>query len=243
MIGFEQKLPGYAVLLVGILAASRGNKQYFCEIAVLAGCIAFLGIVPIGTDIRIGHATVMFIAMWVLLLVPFFVFRDVFKEKAIAYKWRGTPRWTRVHLAYFVIVVILAYLFIPFYLVHSGVYLNWPAATDLDKTVRLFIGTNLLGLWDELFFVCTVLTILRRQLPFTVANIFMSMVFSSFLYDLGFRSWGIFVVIIFTLLQGYIYKQTKSLPFVVAIHLTFDLILFFALINAHQPERFNFFLV
>ena len=56
--------------------------------------------------------------------------------------------------------------------------------------VRLFIGVNAVGLWDELFFICTAFALFRRHFPLWQANILQATIFVSFLWELGYQSWG-----------------------------------------------------
>lgn len=97
------------------------------------------------------------------------------------------------------------------------------------------IGTQALGLWDELFFISTTLGLLRQFFPFAVANLFQAIMMTSFLYELGFRKWVFLILFLFSLLQGYIFKKTESLFYVITIHLTLDLVLYLALIHAYYP--------
>ena len=90
---------------------------------------------------------------------------------------------------------------------------------------RLFIGVNAVGLWDELFFICTVFTLLRRHFPTVAGQSPQAMVFVSFLWELGYQSWGPLLTFPFALVQGYIFNRTRSLPYVVSVHLIFDCVL------------------
>jgi membrane protease YdiL (CAAX protease family) len=67
-------------------------------------------------------------------------------------------------------------------------------------------------------------------------------VFVSFLWELGYRSWGPVFTIPFALLQGYIFVRTKSLLYVVTVHLSFDIIIFMIIVHAHTPSLFPIFL-
>jgi hypothetical protein len=46
----------------------------------------------------------------------------------------------------------------------------------------------------------------------------------------------------FAMLQGYTFKLTKSLTYVVSVHLIFDLVLFLALVHAHNRDWLPVFL-
>ena len=118
---------------------------------------------------------------------------------------------------------------------------NWPTVTELDQIARLFVGVNAVGLWDELFFICVVFALLRRHFPFWQANVLQAVVFVSFLWELGYRGWGPVLTVPFALLQGYIFQRTRSLTYVVTVHLSFDLIIFMILVHAHTPAWFDIF--
>jgi hypothetical protein len=46
----------------------------------------------------------------------------------------------------------------------------------------------------------------------------------------------------FALLQGFIFARTKSLTYVVCVHLLFDLVVFLVLVHAHNPGWLPIFL-
>ena len=108
-----------------------------------------------------------------------------------------------------------------------------PAAAR--ELVRFFIGVNAVGTWDELFFICTVFALLFRHFPFWQANTLQAVVFVSFLWELGYRAWGPLLTIPFALLQGFIFMKTRSLAYVVTVHLLFDAVVFLVLVHAHNP--------
>ena len=58
-----------------------------------------------------------------------------------------------------------------------------------------------------------------------------SVVFVSFLWELGYQSWGPALTIPFALLQGFIFQRTRSLAYVVIVHLSFDAIIFMILVT------------
>ena len=93
---------------------------------------------------------------------------------------------------------------------------------------------NAVGTWDELFFICTVFALLRRHFPTWQANLLQTIVFVSFLWELGYQSWGPLLTIPFALLQGYTFKLTKSLTYVLVVHLLFDAIVFAVIVYAHN---------
>jgi len=60
-------------------------------------------------------------------------------------------------------------------------------------------------------------------------------VFVSFLWELGYRAWGPVLTIPFALLQAVIFLKTRSLGYVVTVHLLFDAVVFAVLVHAHNP--------
>ena len=150
--------------------------------------------------------------------------------------------WTTWQRGYLVIVPLLAWLILPFYFIRSCAYLNWPVITEASEYVRFFVGVNAVGTWDELFFICTCFALLHRHFPMWQANVLQSVIFVSFLWELGYTAWGPFLTTPFALLQGYIFVRTRSLTYVVLVHLIFDAVVFLAIVHAHNPDVFPFFL-
>ncbi|MET0673595.1 MAG: CPBP family intramembrane glutamic endopeptidase [Microbacterium pygmaeum] len=167
--------------------------------------------------------------------VPYVLSRFVYRDYAIRFPWRGGGRWTRFQWTWLIAVLALGWLILPFYFITSGVYTNWPVVDTPDMIARLFVGVGSVGIWDELFFICVVFTLLRRHFPDWQANLFQTIVFVSFLWELGYQAWGPLLTIPFALVQAYIFKRTRSLTYVVTVHLLFDAVVFLVLVHAHNP--------
>lgn len=167
--------------------------------------------------------------------VPYVISRWVYRDRAIRFPWRGGGRWTAFQWSWLAAVLVLGWLILPFYFITSGVYLNWPVVDTPDLIARLFVGVGAVGIWDELFFICTCFALLRRHFPFWQANVLQAVVFVSFLWELGYRAWGPVLTIPFAVLMGYIFMRTRSLAYVVTVHLLFDAVVFLVLVHAHNP--------
>ena len=167
--------------------------------------------------------------------VPYVLSRWVYRDRAIRFPWRGGGRWTTFQWVWLAAVLVLGWLILPFYFITSGVYLNWPVVDTPELIARLFVGVGAVGIWDELFFICTCLALLRRHFPFWLANVLQAVVFVSFLWELGYQAWGPLLTIPFALLQGFIFMRTRSLTYVVTVHLLFDAVVFLVLVHAHNP--------
>lgn len=184
---------------------------------------------------------VMASTLGLAVLLPYLYYRNK-PGQAIRFKYRIRSVLTWHKIAFILLSAILAYLIFPFYFQSTGSYNNWPSANNTSQVILLFIGTNALGFWDELFFINTLLTIFRRHVRFWVANMAQAVFFTAFLYELGFTGWAPFMIYPFALLQGYTFMKFKSLGFVIAVHLTVDFILFLAILAAYNNLPFQFFI-
>jgi membrane protease YdiL (CAAX protease family) len=238
---FLQRPTGYGMLAAGVALAAVVDRYLCRHLAVIAASLVVISTIPLAADLSDAGIARFAVVLTLALAVPFVVLRFVFREDVIAFPWRTGQRWSRFEYTYLVVVVVLGYLVLPPYFIGSGAYRNWPTVTEPGEIARLFLGVNAVGLWDELFFICIVFALLRRHFPVGLANVLQAVVFVSFLWELGYRSWGPALTIPFALLQGYIFARTRSLTYVVTVHLSFDLIIFMILVNAHTPELFDVF--
>ncbi len=169
------------------------------------------------------------------VVVPYVVSRWVYRDRAIGFPWRGGHRWKRWQWLWLAAVLVLGWLILPFYFITSGVYANWPVVDSPDLIARLFVGVGAVGIWDELFFICTCFALLRRHFADGAANVLQAIVFVSFLWELGYQAWGPVLTVPFALLQAVIFLRTRSLAYVVTVHLLFDAVVFAVLVHAHNP--------
>jgi membrane protease YdiL (CAAX protease family) len=174
--------------------------------------------------------------------VPYILSRYIYKDNVISFHFLNGRRWYRAEIMYIFVTAAVAYLLLPFYFANTGAYHNWTVLPGTVNLIRLFLGTQLLGLWDELFFVNTALTLLRQHIQFWWANLIQAAFWTAFLYQLGFRSWAPLLIYPFALLQGYIFRRTGSLLYIITIHLTLDLVLFLVLVHAYYPSWLPIFI-
>lgn len=243
LIGAQFKTAGWLILALGALALFLTKKQFREEILLIFISIALLGITPINTAVSNSNFIIMGTLLGLALILPYAISKYVYKRPAVEFKLHHGRKWNKKEILYIFLTGFITYLLFPFMLLNTGSYANWTVEASTEGLFRLFIGTNVLGIWDELFFICTVLGILRRHFEFKIANLAQAVLFTSFLYDLGFRGWAAIIIFFFALLQGFIFKKTESLFYVVTIHLTADFILFLALIYTHHPELISVFLI
>jgi membrane protease YdiL (CAAX protease family) len=240
----ELKWLGWALLGLATIPPVMAYKSAFGRhMLLLIGVLVLLGLVPIDTTITYSHIAVMGTVLALTILVPYFVARDWFKEKLlITFPFRTGRKWYRKEIGYVIFAGVASYFILPFYLGTTGSYLNWGVELETSYIVRLFMGTNALGIWDELFFVGICLALLRQHLPFWFANIAQATMWTAFLYELGFRGWGPFAIFFFALSQGLIFRNTKSVLYIITVHLTLDFVLFLVLIHLNHPEYLRIFI-
>jgi membrane protease YdiL (CAAX protease family) len=244
LFGLEEQPVGWALLVAGLVvawfASEAGDRSLVRHLGLVATSLFLISLIPLKADLSNAAIARFAVVLSLAVLVPLLVSRYAWGEDIIRFPVR-TGRWTRFEWTYLVVVVALGYLVLPVYFISSGAYLNWPAISTPSEIARLFVGVNAVGLWDELFFICTVFALLRRHFSFWQANVLQATVFVSFLYELGYQSWGPLLTIPFALLQGYIFQRTKSFLYVLAVHLSFDVIIFGVLVHAHNPGWLDVF--
>ena len=236
LFGTGNALVGYGLLALSLLCAAVINRRFAQHLSMIAAGLVIISLVPLNADLSLGHMAQMGTALAAAVLLPWLISRFALREQIIKFPVNTGRKWPLAAKLYLLAVVALGFLVLPVYLISTGVYQNWPDASDPAIFWRLFIGVNSVGIWDELFFICTAFALLRKHFPDWQANILQAVIFSSFLWEIGYQSWGPLLTFPFALLQGYTFKLTKSLSYVVSVHLIFDLVLFLALVHAHNRE-------
>jgi membrane protease YdiL (CAAX protease family) len=205
------------------------------DLSLIAVGLLIVSTIPLKAELDNLAMLRFAIALGGAVAVPYVISRWVYRDHGIRFPWRGGERWTTFQWTWLAGVLVLGWLILPFYFITSGVYLNWPVVETPELIARLFVGVGAVGIWDELFFICTCFALLRRHFPFWQANVLQSVVFVSFLWELGYQAWGPLLTVPFALLQGFIFMKTRSLTYVVTVHLLFDAVVFLVLVHAHNP--------
>ena len=231
----------YVPLVLGVALGWFVDRRLGKDLLLVAIGQGIISLISLEAQLDNGAMLRFTTALSLAVVVPWAISRYVYGNHVIVFPLRTGRRWTRAQWTYLGVVVIAAYLILPFYFIGSGAYLNWPAITSAEDIARLFVGVNAVGIWDELFFICTVFALFRSHFPMWTANILQATVFVSFLWELGYREWGPLLTIPFALVQGWIFSWTKSLTYVLAVHLLFDAVVFMVLVHAHNPHLFDFF--
>ncbi|WP_019135557.1 CPBP family glutamic-type intramembrane protease [Cellulomonas massiliensis] len=231
----------YLPLVAGVALGWLARRELGRDLLVVAVGMGIVSSISLEADLSDRGMAAFTVVLSSAVLVPYALSRGLFRDRTIVFPLRTGRRWGRVQWTYLVVVLAAGYLILPWYFLSSGAYLNWPHVTTSDEILRLFVGVNAVGIWDELFFVCTVFALLRKHLPLWPANLLQATVFVSFLWELGYREWGPLLTVPFALVQGLTFSITKSLTYVVTVHLLFDAVVFMVLVHGHNPELFDIF--
>lgn len=227
---------GLGILAVSLLAGILIDRELGRDLSLIGIGIAIVSTTSVEADVTWPSFVRIGLVLGLAVLTPFLLDRFVLRRRAITFPWRSHEKKTRLEIAYVFLVPLLGYLLLPFYFIRSGAYLNWPHITDLSELLRFFVGVNAVGTFDELFFICTCLVLLRRHFPLWQANLLQMVIFVSFLWELGYREWAPLFTIPFALLQGWLFAKTRSLGYVLTVHLLFDALVFLAIVHAHNRD-------
>lgn len=240
ILALQQQVMGYLLVLVGLVALLQAPSVFRRHIALIYAALAILGSVEIGTTTKFPLGPIMGVALFLSVAGPYLYLRFRYNDHTIKFPLRSKTKWTRRDITYIFVIIFAAYLILPPMLRSGDSYLNWVIDPGLWGWIESYVGLNMVGFWDELFFVSTVFALLKRHFPLWAANLGQATLFTSFLYVLGFQGWAPLVIFPFALSQGYMFNKTHSLTYVLAIHLTIDLILHLTLIELNHPTWINF---
>ncbi|WP_281640495.1 CPBP family intramembrane glutamic endopeptidase [Aurantimicrobium minutum] len=233
---------GYLTVVAGLALAFSISWRFARDLLLIAIPLVGIEQISLKANLEWGNIALMGTVLVLAVAVPYSLSRWVFKDHAITFPGRPGQPWTRLEWIWLGLVLILGWLILPLYFIGSGSYLNWPAVAEPSEIARLFVGVGFVGIWDELFFICTIFALLRRHFPLWIANGLQAIVFVSFLWELGYRSWGPLLTIPFALIQAWIFEKSKSVYYVITVHLLFDVVVFLVLIYAYHPQWAPIFL-
>lgn len=238
----QVRVTGYLPMVAALVLAWCANRAFAKDLSVIAACLGLISAISVEADISWTNILRMGLVLSAVVVGPWLVTRWWFRDDTIVFPRRRGQPWSRLEWAWLAFVVIVAWLVLPQYFMRTGVYLNWPSLETWSEIIRLFFGVNAVGIWDELFFICTVFALLRKHFAFWPANVLTTIIFVSFLWELGYRSIGPLLTIPFALVQAFIFTRTKSLPYTVTVHLLFDALVFLTIVHAHHPQALPIFI-
>src|SRR5699024_5770176 len=232
---------GYLPLLAGVALGFAASRPLGRDLGLIVLGLGIVSTISVEANIEWPNFFLMGAVLTAAVVVPYIVHRTALRDDAIRYPRRRGKPWSALEWGWLVFVLAAGWLILPRYFIHSGTYRNWPAVESPSEIGRLFVGVNAVGIWDELFFICMIFTLLARHFPFWTANVLTSIIFVSFLWEIGHRSWGPLLTIPFALVQAVIFTKSRSLPYTITVHLLFDFVVFCSIVHAHHPEWLPFF--
>lgn len=234
LMGFQKTALGYVILIIGLAGLGLCTKEFQHNFVLVYFAIALLGVTPLDTSVGLQHAILIGVPLFLAIAVPHLVTRYIYKNP-LRVPFNIRRIWHRKEISYILLVLILSYLLLPFMLRETNSYPSWTILPGFWNILTSYVGLNAVAIWEELFCVTTALTIFRRHLPFWQANIAQAVIFSSFLFSVAFIGWSWLVIFFFALSQGYIYKKTNSLAYVLAIHLSLDVFVHLSILGLNHP--------
>jgi len=231
---------GWPMLAISLgLAFKTPQRNWWRTTVLLAYLIILLFFTAIDGDTTDGHIIELALKLGLgVLVVPALAARFWLKER-LDYSWFH-GRWSLHMWLWFPMGFILAFsfLYVYFHYWTPTLHHSWPLPLEGPRTEalwRLFWGCNFVGVWDELAFINFVFVLLCRHFSFREANLAQAFFFTSFLHEMAFVGWGPVVIFLFALVQGLTYSKTKSLFFIIILHLMIDSILFYMIANRWYP--------
>ncbi|MGO1599494.1 CPBP family intramembrane glutamic endopeptidase [Brachybacterium sp.] len=234
---------GHGLLALSLLGALLISRELAKDLLLIGLGITIVSTTSVKADVDWDRFFTIGTVLLLAVAVPLLVDRLILRRRAIRFPWLSGEPWNRWQWGYIVAVPVLGWLLLPFYFITSGAYLNWPHITDAGELGRFLVGVNFVGTWDELFFICLCFALLRRHFGLWPANLLQAIIFVSFLWELGYQEWGPLLTAPFALLQGWLFTRTGSLLYVLIVHLLFDVVVFLAIVHAHNPGMIPIFLV
>ena len=204
----------------------------------LAAAVVVLALAPINTDTSDEHILVLGSAFLGAIILPTLI---LWRQRPHVITFKLLPNhFDWVELVYTLSAIPLAWgaFQLYFFVLSPEVPYNWtlPAEPQNESLLRLFLGINTVGIWDELFFINVSYAIIRSLFPYLTANLAQSVLYTTVLWTMAFRGVGLLFVYVFAFTQGAMYERSRSLLWVLIVHLIVDYFLFQAIVSAYYPN-------
>lgn len=213
------------------------------RMGILLGCVVFLGLIDINPSLSDKNFLTLSTAFTLVIIVPALVLHFGGDKGLIRFRF-WPVHWRKQDVIYTILSVPLAWVVLKSYewgnreFFDNELFRQWsmPPEADEGEIRRLFIGINLVGIWDELFFVNTCFAMLRSLFRFRIANALQAVIYTAVLYDMAFVGCGVFVVFLFAWTQGSMFEKSESLLWVLIVHLIVDYFLVAFIVQSYYPS-------
>ena len=232
----------FAFVCIGLIATDPEAKLRR-RLGTLLGCVIFLGALDVNPSLSNNNFLILSIAFTLAIVVPAAVLHFTGDQGIIRFRF-WPVHWRKQDLIYTILSIPLAWVVLKSYewgnreFFDNELFRQWsmPPEADAGEIRRLFIGINLVGLWDELFFVNTCFAILRSLFRFRIANALQAVLYTAVLFDMAFVGCGFFVVFLFAWTQGAMFEKSESLLWVLIVHLIVDYFLVAFIVQTYYPS-------
>ena len=236
-----------AFLLCTWLVATDPEPRLRRRLGILLACVLLLAL----TDIQPGLSNANFLQIGIpftlVIVFPALIlhFSEPSDGRPGIIRYRFLPlHWRKADLVYTILSIPLAWLVLKGYEWGNRTYFgdelfrHWTLGPTPDPAEirRLFIGINLVGIWDELFFVNTAFALLRSLFAFRLANAVQAVLYTAVLFDMAFTGCGIFIVFLFAWTQGAMFEKSEGLLWVLIVHLVVDYFLVAFIVQTYYPD-------
>lgn len=243
LIPASQFLLGGTILAACVaLVATDPEPRLRRRLAILIGCIVILGACDINPSLSNENFLRVGIPFTLVIFLPAVI--QHFGDRGII-RYRFWPvHWRWQDVVYTILSIPLAWVVLKGYewgnraFFEDELFRSWtlPPEADAGEIRRLFIGINLVGIWDELFFVNTCFALLRSLFAFRAANFVQAVIYTAVLYDMAFDGCGIAIVFLFAWTQGAMFEKSESLLWVLVVHLIVDYFLVAFIVQTYYPD-------
>ncbi len=237
-IALDAWLWGAPFALTFMLALTREVPYRRKRYLALAAPLLLLAFAPIATDTSTRGFLLLGGCFILALVLPALVLRRENPRPITFAFW--PEKLEPAEIAYTLLAVPLAWgaFALYFSVLSPEVPFNWtlPPEPNSDELWRLFVGINLVGVWDELFFINGCYAVWRQLFGARTANLAQAVIYTTVLWTMAFRGFGPVFVYLFALTQGVMFERSRVLLWVLAAHLIVDYFLFQAVVSAHYPD-------
>ncbi len=228
-VSLENYLIGIIPALGFMLFANKeSSERRLCYFA-LASAIVILSFAPIHTGLNNSHLLILSTCFALTIALPSLI---LWRKNVITFNLLP-KNIDKVDVFYTILSIPLAWGAFTLYfgVFNPEVPFNWtqPPKPENEQLFRLFLGINGVGIWDELFLINISYAIIRKLFYFWPANLAQAVIYTSVLWDMAFRGFGVLFVYIFAITQGAMYERSKVLLWVLVVHLIVDYFLFQAI--------------
>lgn len=231
-----------AFLLCAWLVATDPEPKLRRRMGILLGCIAILAACDINPSLDNANFLQVGIPFTLVIVLPALI--QHFGDPGVI-RYRFWPvHWRKADVIYTILSIPLAWLVLKGYewgnrtFFDDELFRHWTLGPTPDPAEirRLFVGINLVGIWDELFFVNTAFALLRSLFSFRLANALQAVLYTAVLFDMAFTGCGVLIVFLFAWTQGSMFEKSESLLWVLIVHLIVDYFLVAFIVQTYYPD-------